>query len=331
MPVKGRLWTFMLMKKDELTEVSWVEVLKNLEAIDCIWMVFQTEVAPTTKRVHAQGCLAFQTPRTMLGTKKRFPDWVHLEMARGTALQNLTYCTKTESRQTGPLFYNFSKGTMPVQGARVDIAVLMEYAKQHTVSQCWQEHPVAMFRYHHAVKAFKWDTMKGQVDQPQVTILWGPTGTGKSYRALMEATESGDKQNGTLGDHEYFSMVTPTAVGSTPWMDGYSGEKHVIIEDFDGTIQYRILLRMLDRYRNLMQIKGGAVQFAPNHIWITSNKHPSVWYPTELYEDGPLQRRLEKDNTGNIIHMTHVWKGGITNALGARRVIVIGEPLNELD
>ncbi len=97
-------------------------------------------------------------------------------------------------------------------------------------------------------------------------------------------------------------MMTPSSPSSTPWVDGYWGQEDVVIEDFSGQIHYRILLRMLDQYPNLMQVKGSSVNFCPKRIYITSNDHPSDWYPSENYDEGPLKRRLEADGTGHLIH-----------------------------
>ncbi len=77
----------------------------------------------------------------------------------------------------------------------------------------------------------------------------------------------------------------------------------MIIEDMgiDG-IPYRQMLRMLDRWSNRMEFKGGSVEFSPKKIWITSNIHPRDWYPQDEVADGwgkgPLARRID-----TIVHM----------------------------
>ncbi len=171
----------------------------------------------------------------------------------------------------------------------------MAYAKDHTVAQCWEEYPAWMIRNHRGIEAYKRATLKKQTKMPSVTVFYGRTGTGKSHKALMEASESPDGI--TVGEKEFFSMITPASTAHTPWMDGYNGEKNVIIEDFEGSISFRIFLRMLDKYPNNMQVKGGSVQVAPDNVWITSNVHPRKWYseePTDTWGTGPLARRITK-------------------------------------
>ncbi len=114
-------------------------------------------------------------------------------------------------------------------------------------------------------------------------------------------------EDGVFGSNDYFVMNTPPSASSIPWVDGYHGQEDVVIEDFAGEIYFRTLLRMLDHYPSLMQIKGSFVQWAPKRIWISSNKHPRDWYPTEGYEGGPLERRLESYSTGHIYNKSVPW------------------------
>lgn len=226
-------------------------------------------------------------------------------MMRGTCAQAKVYCTKLETRVQGEDAWAWEKGEMPTQGARRDITELITYSKTHTELECWNEFPSLMARQYGAIRRYREVSAGTQRIRPKVMVLWGPTGTGKSYKAMMLASGG---ENGVFGDRDFFSMLTPSSVGSTPWVDGYDGQEWCVIEDFSGEINYRILLRMLDQYPNKMQVKGGMVEFKPVNIIISSNKHPSEWYPTESYIGGPLERRLEKDGTGMVREMTKVWE-----------------------
>jgi hypothetical protein len=86
-------------------------------------------------------------------------------------------------------------------------------------------------------------------------------------------------------------------------MDGYDGERTLVLEDFAGGIPYRTILRMLDNYRFEMQTKGGYVPAAWTTVLITSNLRPAHWYddatdpwgvpgPDGTVQEGPLQRRI---------------------------------------
>lgn len=113
------------------------------------------------------------------------------------------------------------------------------------------------------------------------TVVWGKTGLGKSRYAWSQA-----------GWEAY-----PKDPNSKFWC-GYRGQQNVVIDEFRGGININHLLRWLDRYPVIVEIKGGAQVFKSKQIWITSNLHPKDWYP-ELDSDtyDALMRRFT-----NIIH-----------------------------
>jgi len=96
----------------------------------------------------------------------------------------------------------------------------------------------------------------------QVYVFWGYTGTGKSRRAWDEA-----------GMDSY-----PKDPRSKFWF-GYTGQRHVVLDEFRGGIDAAHLLRYLDRYPQHVETKGGSRQLLAESIWITSNLDPDHWYP----------------------------------------------------
>lgn len=113
-------------------------------------------------------------------------------------------------------------------------------------------------------------------------VFWGSTGVGKSRRAWDEA-----------GLEAY-----PKDPRTKFWC-GYRGQEHVVIDEFRGGIDVAHLLRWLDRYPVIVEIKGSSVVLNAKRIWITSNLKPCDWYAGNIdiatYE--ALERRLE------IIHI----------------------------
>lgn len=111
-------------------------------------------------------------------------------------------------------------------------------------------------------------------------VFWGRTGSGKSRDAWTAA-----------GLDSY-----PKDPNSKFW-DGYRSHEHVVIDEFRGGIAINHLLRWLDRYPCIVEVKGSSVALCARVIWITSNLDPRSWYP-DIDEEtkNALLRRL------NIIH-----------------------------
>lgn len=298
---KSRGWCytqFRVIKGTRYSDKEWELILAKIKEIDCAWNVAQVENTKSLG-IHLQGAIWFATPRTLNGVKKRFPtNNVHLEPAGGTPEESEIYCTKHESRATGKDYVAFMTGTRPKQGARADIAELMTYSACHTDAECWLEYPGLMPRAYRAVQARRAAMVQKQRRMPHVTVFYGKTETGKSHACHAKAAGE--------GEDAYYVMPT-TVRGGIPWIDGYMGEEKVVMEDFEGEIPYRSMLRMLDKYPHKMQTKGGFVEFSPKHVLISSNLHPEKWYPKKTYMGGPLHRRLE-GKFGRIIHLTKVWK-----------------------
>lgn len=88
----------------------------------------------------------------------------------------------------------------------------------------------------------------------------------------------------------------------TKFWCGYNGHQHVVLDEFRGGISISHLLRWLDRYPVLVELKGSSTVLKAQKVWITSNLHPRSWYP-ELDEATvqALLRRLQ------IFEFTEAW------------------------
>jgi len=121
----------------------------------------------------------------------------------------------------------------------------------------------ATFVVHYSsLKRIACDYMVPTAVERTVNVFWGGTGLGKSRRAWDEAS----------------MQAYPKDPRSKFWC-GYRGQEHVVIDEFRGGIDIGHLLRWLDRYPVIVEIKGGAVCLQATHIWITSNLDPKLWYP----------------------------------------------------
>lgn len=243
----------------------------------CVWQIERGEQAATD---HYQGYL--QTPKkvTLAWLKKELCDRGHYELRRGTHQQALDYCTKEDTRLSGP--FTFGRPTRGA-GQRNDLQALKEALDcgktEAEIAQDDETFP-QWIKYYRGIERYKRISQGRGRDWPTRTIVyWGPPGTGKSSRALVEGGQSA------------FWLPKPHSNGSV-WWDGYEGQETVVIDEFYGWIPRDLMCRICDRYPLLVETKGGSTQFLAKKVIITSNKPPQDWWRCGL---GAMERRLKGD------------------------------------
>jgi len=97
------------------------------------------------------------------------------------------------------------------------------------------------------------------------------------------------------------------------WFSGYTGQKTLILDDFDSMFcSLPFLKRLLDKYKLKVEIKGGFAWACWTTVVITSNRAPCMWYEdtaTVHYkpEDiNALKRRIHeirKQNENNMYQL----------------------------
>lgn len=238
--------------------------------------------------------MLFESFRTLLSP-------YHVEIAKGTPEQNQTYCSKADTRISGP----WERGIIPKQGKRTDIELFthdilagvgdVELAERH--GACFYRYSKAIDRLR--VQRYKRvqaeDLARRLVAKSMsipVTVLWGDTSTGKTLHVYS---------------HEDPEDVYPLQFGdgspSSLWFDDYCGERVLLLDDFYGNIKLDLLLRILRPYRNRLQIKGYYTYPCFTRIYITSNCHPDEWYKT-IQDAHPRAYRALKARLTNVIHVT---------------------------
>lgn len=235
-----------------------------LKALECRYLVFGRETAPTTGTKHLQGLVVFDTQRTSKKIKKMFPT-IHLEPMRGTHKQASDYCKKEKD------FEEF--GELPKQGNRSDWeAIAASVASGIDTYEIVQQYPYSLPSIR-AIERLKTLSLKPLNRDVKVITIIGDAGTGKSRYAYDNYPDLYSKPRGE-------------------WWDGYTGQKTVLLDDYYGYLPYCELLRVLDRYALQLPVKGGYVYAQYDTIIITSNKHPKSWYSNGLTP--ALRRRLKK-------------------------------------
>lgn len=266
---QSRRWCFTVWNRASSVLLQAVEISTGRPSVK--YLVFQEEETPTTKKWHVQGYAEFASPLRRNALKRWFQDeTANCRAAKGSAEENRVYCTKEDSRIGGP----FEKGEATRQGQRTDLEGLRQSIKEGADNRgLWEEHFPTMVKYHRAVAAYRLAVGQGNREPPEVIVYWGPTGTGKTRRVHHET-------GGAV-----CAVDVPHKIGASAWFDGYDGCANVLIDDFGGEYPINFFKRLTDRYRMIVPVKGGFVQWCPSKIYITSNCEPQHWYPEERQAD----------------------------------------------
>lgn len=223
---------------------------------------------------HLQAYINLSKPTKFNTLRLAFPR-AHIEQANGSEDENIAYCSKEDEQ---PWTFGVPGG----QGRRTDLEdaanIIRDGGSMRDVAIA---QPSAFIRYHRGLRAYQEMVLPATPRdfKTRVSVLCGPTRTGKSTAAAVLANIGG---NGI-----YYKM-------RGEWWDGYSQQDSVIIDDFYGWLKWDELLKICDRYPYRVPIKGGFEVFNSKHIVITSNITIDQWYKFINYHPEPLYARLNK-------------------------------------
>lgn len=232
---------------------------------------------------HVQGYVRFKNRKRMNTVKNLFERAdMHLEPAKGTEMQNKTYCIKDgQFSEFGTFDANVGK-----QGNRSDLeAIMVACQAGATMTAIALAFPADFIRYHGGIEALRQAVapLPPLERDVRVTVLWGPTGVGKTHRIRTEFPNS--------------YSVEP---GRAPW-DAYQGQTEVVFDEFDySKWTITMMNRYLDKWRLELDARYHNKYAAWTRVVICANSSPPHWYPNEA---PPLldafRRRL----------MTVIWVG----------------------
>lgn len=229
----------------------------------------QLERGHGTGRRHYQVLVVLRRKGSLSTIKDLFGDRTHAELSRSSAAND--YVWKEDTRIGEPFEY----GSLPVQrNNQKDWDRIWDLAKAGQIDAIPSDIRITHYRTLRTIKA---DFAVPEAMVRRCIVFCGRTGTGKSRRAWEEAGLS----------------AYPKDPRSKFW-DGYRDQKHVVIDEFRGSIDISHMLRWLDRYPCIVEIKGASTVLVAETIWITSNLHPDYWYQDiDPATRDALFRRLE--------------------------------------
>lgn len=232
----------------------------------------QLETGSSTGYAHWQLMVVTERKQRPSFLKRIWPS-AHIEVSRSASLRDYVWKDDTAVADT-----RFELGVDPHRGGQRnkrghDWDAIWDNAKSGDLAAVPAHVRVTSYN---VLKRIRSDHLEPVGLEKTVKVFYGPPGTGKSRTAWNEATFA----------------AYPKDPRSKFW-DGYQQHENVVIDEFRGGIDIAHLLRWLDRYPVIVEVKGSSVCLACKNIWITSNLHPNDWYP-DLDDDtkAALLRRL---------------------------------------
>lgn len=281
-------------------ELDWVyDNIKHLSN-NIKYIIFQEEKAPDTGKHHIQGYAELKNPTKVKSFQNYFKPCgkFHVEASKGSAQDNIKYCSKAESRVRPPA----TRGEPSEQGRRTDLeGIAMDIINGKDLKSVSEDNPKEFVRYTRGLKelAFYHHQPKER-EEPTLYYLWGPPGCGKSYVA-REMCKS------QFNDDVYWCSEHSAA-----WMDGYSGQKVIAFDDFTGDFPLNHILKLLDYGCLRLPVKGSYVNIAADTFIFTSNFPVEHQYLGHRHQDAWLSRfngtRFSDVNIWDEEHVKELFK-----------------------
>lgn len=293
---RSKFWCFTInnpyVEKDRLLLPQWEGML---------YRVHQLEKGKEGTS-HYQGFVIFEK-RITLPSLKKLPggERAHWERMLGTPEQARDYCMKEDTRQEGPWEAGDWKEISKIvgKGKRSDLLLIQEKIDEgQPLHEIYQEHfstCASFFKFFERYKFLKEFEEAQKEREIKVILYWGVAGSGKTYSAF--------KNNPGC-------YILRKGNGANLWFPGYTGQKTIIFDDFDGSwMGISTLLRLLDVYPLHVEDKGSSTPAQWTKVIITSNQPIEDWYP-EAYQKCPERLEAVKRRIHEIKFFDKKWEPG---------------------
>lgn len=280
-----------------------VEVNKPLlDKLHITYICGQMEVAgdfkePDQVYTHYQVFLRTQNAWTIGGIKREFLcDAIHCEPVtqdNGAA----AYCLKDDETCMG---MQFEHGTFRGigKGTRNDIHEGVAYLQEHKLKKFMEMFPDLYVKYHHGFE--KLNALYNPPLQralPEIYWFYGPSGSGKSHKALE-----------LIGQKGWLSTTYFHTPEMGTWFDGYVDQQVIFFDDFSDVKEDKTglsvdpYLRLISKTPIQRQKKGGMVPIQANIFIFTTEKTPNKFFEHDDKYSHWIGR-FQRAKQANVLHL----------------------------
>lgn len=261
---KSRSYVFTLNNYTKEDELYLQDVLQ------CQYIVYGREVAPSTGTPHLQGYVYFSNPRSFESVRK-LRRW-SIQIAKADALKNGEYVKKDDDW--------FEKGVRPLTQKEKGDCERDRYKRAFDLAMEGNLIGIdsdILLRHYGTLKRIRSEMYKPlDLDyMPLCLYIYGETGVGKSRLV-----------------RDLCGTVAYRKEPLTKWFTGYNHQEIIWIDEIEpvyGELQ-SLYKRLCDHYVCAVESKGGNIDIRPKVIVFTSNYSPSQVFGNALE---PMLRRLK--------------------------------------
>lgn len=221
------------------------------DTIECEYIAYGHEIAPTTGTPHLQGFIHFKNAKTKSAVIKLMPG-CHIEVMMGSIEENVHYCNKDG------LF--IERGDKPLANDNKGRAEKLRWQRTWELAKLGELESIdadIRIRQYNTLKRIAKDFMSKPPNLNGTCGIWiyGTSGVGKSHCVINRYPD------------RYIKPLNK-------WWDGYQNETIIHLDEICPTHTQWItpyLKKWADQWAFDAEIKGGALQIRPQRIIITSN------------------------------------------------------------
>jgi len=245
------------------------------------YCIFQTELCPTTQRVHFQGYMEFTQSKTYDAIHLlEGMETAHIERRIASAKKAKHYCEKpvqgcdcnvclkeleVPTKLEGPWEF----GEISQQGQRADLMeVQRDIERKVPMRRIAKEHFPEWVRFRQSFNEYRRHQTECRDFKSKTFLFAGPPGKGKS--TLMKRIA---RYIGT-----YYKV--PHKKGSGLYFDDYDNQEVMILDEFSGaTCPPEFFNLLADEHECVLPVHGGAGhQMVSKYLFIGTNYAPKFWW-----------------------------------------------------
>lgn len=265
------------------TDEQIFEYISSLEHIK--YFIFQREKGHETGTVHIQAFISFTCSQRFSRIKKYFPT-AHIEKCKGSNTQCRDYCSKSDTRVSGPYEY----GQFAEERARTDYKEFLELAQEGTSdTELGKLFPTLFLKHIGNIEkireSYRHDMLCNEFRKIDVTYIYGPPRTGKTYSVI---NKYGMKN------------VHLVRIYRSGMFDTYFGQDVMCFDEFNSQIKITEMNAYLDVYALSLPARFYDRQASYTKFYIIANIPLSEQYK-EIQQTQPVIYKAFCERINTII------------------------------